>query len=139
MRLSDAIRLGSLLVPEPQAGDINACAITMACKASGGVNNLYIHLAEQWPWLGTTLVPCPCGVEHVIMYNGHSWTIDDLTGSAIIFAPFDAHVMGDCTMTIDQLADWIRSIEPNEPTEETKNEAVPAATTDRVHFHARSI
>jgi hypothetical protein len=35
LALSEAIRLGSLIVSDPRAGDIDRCAITMALKANG--------------------------------------------------------------------------------------------------------
>lgn len=58
MRLSEAIRLGSLLVEKPAAGNINACAITQCegCPAQkGAVNRWWVALVEQdhlriYPW-----------------------------------------------------------------------------------------
>lgn len=113
MKLSDAIRLGSLLVAEPQAGDIDACAVTMAVLATGGCQSdktYYTDLNEQWPWLAQTIIDCPCENKHRMTLRSDG----KLHGSAIVFIPFDEHVMGDKSMTIEQLADWIASIEPEE-------------------------
>lgn len=40
MHLSAAIRLGSLLVPDPTACDVERCAITMALKAIGACRRI---------------------------------------------------------------------------------------------------
>jgi hypothetical protein len=107
VRLSEAIRMGSLLIEEPRATDINACAVTMACNAIGVqveseplAKDYYNHLLENWPWLQGKTVTCP-------------FKRYELTGTTIVWLPFDQYVMSG-KMTIDQLADWIRSIEPEE-------------------------
>lgn len=118
MRLSETIRLGSLLVLNPEAGNINACAITMAALAGGfqqrSKHAWYQEVVKEWPWLNQTRTACPCKTgRHALPHY--------LKGAEIIWQPFDCHVAGsihDYRMTIDQFADWIASIEPPE----TENE-----------------
>jgi hypothetical protein len=115
-RLSDAIRLGSLLIEEPQGGNIRACAITMAGMATGFVPetnalgfDYYSYVASTWPWIINKEIPCPCGKLHPFSLA------TNLYGTEIIWSPFDHHVMDDVngySMTIEGLADWIRTIEP---------------------------
>ena len=112
MKLSTAIRMGSLLIENPQAGNVQACAITMACLSMGctQVLDYYWYVAKTWPWVITAKAMCPCGKMHPMSFNDST----TLTGSEVIWGPFDHHVMGDRTMTIEQLADFIASIEPEE-------------------------
>lgn len=109
MKFSDAILAGSVLVPEIKHGDINACALGMAADAVGiprtdqreGNMPRYNAIYKQWPWLLTAGENCPkCGVRH--------WE------SEVIFHVFDRHVMGDRSMTLEQLVDYVRTIEPAE-------------------------
>jgi hypothetical protein len=118
MRLSEAIRMGSLLIEEPRAGDVHACAITMAGLATGFVlpvyklgQDYYTHVNATWPWLRGKRVPCPCGQQHMV---GADML---LHGNEIVWGVFDHHVMNNVngySMTIEGLADWIRTIEPEE-------------------------
>jgi hypothetical protein len=112
MKLSTAIRMGSLLIENPQAGNVRACAITMACLSMGctQVLDYYWYVAKTWPWVITAKVVCPCGKKHWPSLHDD----DSLYGTEVIWGPFDHHVMGDRTMTIEQLADFIASIEPEE-------------------------
>jgi hypothetical protein len=119
MKLSTAIRMGSLLIENPQAGNVKACAITMANLATGFEilpnqlnNDHYSQLTQTWPWIITAHAQCPCGSDKHI-----------LDGTELIWGPFDHHVMwpvhqsglfGGYSMTIEQLADFIASIEPEE-------------------------
>jgi hypothetical protein len=116
--LSEAIALGRhlcrarALPNDPTNG--TGCALTMAVLASGrtpkGADALFNvwHLAEKvWPWLRTSHCGCPvCG--------------DVLQSSLYTVAHiFDLHVMhvwglhvGEKDYTLDQLIDWVRSVEP---------------------------
>ena len=120
MRLSEAVRIGSLLIEEPRGGDIKACAITMAGLATGFVStpnigglydDRYMHVTRTWPWICGKEVLCPCGGPHYPFNKNVLW------GTEIIWGMFDQHVMGKVngfSMTIEGLADWIRTIEPEE-------------------------
>jgi hypothetical protein len=116
--------MGSLLIEDPQGGNIRACAITMAGMATGFVPetvlgfDYYSYVASTWPWIVNKEVPCPCGKRHPMSLTDSAV----LAGSEIIWSPFDHHVMGNVngySMTIEGLADWIRTIEP--PDEPTNN------------------
>lgn len=137
MRLGTALRMGSFLVPEPIGGDISACGITMALKCVGyAVNTLdprfdpidpYRELVARWPWLSNIGwdVRCPsCMTPLPVQLIGIPV---ELYGASLVFHPFDQHVMGPSSlliatavdlsllpkqMTIEQLADWIESIDP---------------------------
>jgi hypothetical protein len=110
LELDEAIRIGSLLVQEPKVGDINACVLGMAAKAVGcketRVLPITAFIKREWPWLGTrNVASCPqCGLG--------------LMGSERVWHLFDRHIMEDRTMTIDQLADYVATIEPKEEIKE---------------------
>lgn len=107
MRLSEAIRLGSLLVQEPAALDLDRCAIGMAMKAHSFVcktSNLIPFWDRYYPWLKASRNNCPeCGIPMVYAEN--------------VFHLFDIHVATFKTMTIERLADFIESIEPSDTLE----------------------
>ena len=112
MKLSEAIMLGVGLIPEPNGNDVSACAIGMALMASGahrpetrddaGIGKAYRAFSRKWPWVIYASYTCPRCPR--IMH-----------ASQIIWHPFDTHVMIDKNMTIEQLADWVASIEPATP------------------------
>jgi hypothetical protein len=121
LKLSQAIRLGSLLIEEPRLGIITHCAIGMALAAHSVKLDMSRDVCEQvcnfwedhYPWIRTARTHCPqC-----------DWYLD---GASLIFHPFDCHVMADKTMTIEQLCDFIASIEPSEsePVISTEKELV---------------
>ena len=110
MRLSDAIALGRTLV-KPMAGkplskdNDYGCTIGMALRAVGRAYNcsqsdeqnwnwwpVYQQFLEEWPWT----------LSHPVI------------NMSDIFRRFDREVMQG-TMTLDQLIDWVRSVEPEEP------------------------
>jgi hypothetical protein len=136
MRLSEAIRMGSLLIENPQAGNVKACAITMACLSMGHGNqqmilDYYTYILRTWPWVATAKVPCPCGNKH----DSSLIPNEKLSGTEIIWAPFDQHVMNNTngyTMTIEQLADFIASIEPVEQEPEECPTTATTTPTDAV-------
>lgn len=107
MKLSVAVRLGSLLVPKPESGNIEACAITMACLAVGVTErglDMYGEISQKWPWINSARAICPaCGD---VMYD-----------ISILYHPFDWHVTAKRhgEMSIERLADFIASIEPSPP------------------------
>jgi hypothetical protein len=109
MRLSEAIRLGSLLITEPEAGRADRCAIGMANAATGkrvqmsgdfrqddaGEYANRSAFTSQWPWTQWVGIKCPichwtCSVVHL----------------------FDRHVMEDRTMTLEQLCDLVDAVDP---------------------------
>lgn len=119
MRLSVALRMGSLLVAKPQGGDVRACAISMANLATNGYQAVclddiqsYSNILLTYPWLVDCSAICP------ICSNS-------LTQNEIMWHPFDHHVISQ-QMTIEQLADWIASIEPQELEARTENEQTEA-------------
>jgi hypothetical protein len=117
--LSEAIRIGSLLVPRP-THEIENCAIGMALKAIGALpldtedqRSYYGDRFNQWhtlahpievlkevyPWLREGVRHCPC-------------CFHALDGACTVYHLFDEHVMcGE--ITIDTLCDWIASVEPH--------------------------
>lgn len=110
MRLSDAIATGRCLVTDMKNNDLSKCALGMACLASGiplfigNVSN-YAAVMDAWPWL-SNVQKCPaCKLE--------------IGGTQVIWHLFDVHVIfkQDGILTLDQLIDWVRSVEPAEETE----------------------
>lgn len=117
MRLSEYILLGRHTIEKPKPNDITACAITMALNAAGRTCTpsiddpngfkAYESLIRQWPWLTKTAAQCPwCDLD---------LSAPDLGASQIVYHPFDIHVMSRKQITLEQMCDWIRSIEPPEP------------------------
>ena len=66
----------------------------------------YEVIEELWPWLckqAPTTFPCGC------QYPTDEYVKDD-----VIIHLFDLHVFGEKDWTLDQLIDWVRSVEPQE-------------------------
>lgn len=128
MRASEALLLGSVLLKpkggalfsEPGAG----CALGMILVAEHGLDGLdmfrnrplgYCDLPKwlEEPLTSAFLPPCGCWREP-LFYPG----LADHSIAGVIIHLFDFHVMGDKKdWTIEQLADWLRSVEPTEELE----------------------
>ncbi len=124
MKLSEAMALGRVLL-KPKAmfltdGEGSGCALGMALAAVGVKIEKPSFIEEpekQWPWLKKSCNgPCSCGGSYV------SYT-------EAIAHVFDFHVMSkmwnvwDQQWTMDQLIDWIKSVEPaEEPKRRKKNQ-----------------
>lgn len=132
MRLSDAIALGRTLIGSVKGrlfekhgdGNLFGCALGMGVAAVGRQEQAmerdqHEEVLSIWPWLEISdLVPkCDCS-EKMPHYR--------VNGFGLIAHMFDHHVGVD--MTMEQLIDYVRSVEPNEPTiEETATEFVEAS------------
>jgi hypothetical protein len=111
MRLSDAIAMGRMLVPEQRRFVLGGCAFGMALKACGA-ELLYEEVKRLWPWTAEKQeIEPPCGCVASFVYPAAD-------ASAAIFHLFDNHVRGNPNIfrpwTLDQLIDWVRSVEPAE-------------------------
>lgn len=117
MKMSDAIATGRVLI-KPKRGTIGdgleGCALGMAEAAVFGDWGLgresyqrEDELAQEWPFMNKkTSYPCGC-----------IWTINPVEVIAVIVHIFDDHVMranNNENWTLDQLIDWVRSVEPAE-------------------------
>ena len=120
MRLSDAIALGRMIL-RPLGGTFNdgkggGCALGMAYMAAGLDPYKELFSAMQcepgWKWIENTLFVLPCGCTG---YN-------KLYALSTIVHLFDIHVMHLGDWTLDQLIDWVRSVEPPEAITDTKEE-----------------
>jgi hypothetical protein len=120
MQLSEAVRLGSLLVPDPRSGDIARCAITMALYANGMVpkpeDALYPHqevcessedvddltalpvrpdeaVSENW----LHALRCHETLSQIYSWLDKSfpcpWCGKEVRGTEVVYHPFDDHVM----------------------------------------------
>jgi hypothetical protein len=115
MRLSDAIMLGRVTVDSPKSGDINNCALGMAANACG-IKRQYCNIKKLWPWLKTDMdFPCNCFPNSYI-------NIDSQAAWTKVAHIFDHHVMCLEDWTLEQLVDWVRSVEPGEREEGAKDE-----------------
>jgi len=111
MRLSEAIMLGRHLVEKQMCGLLPNCAMGMALRASGWTDltfdSMYgYELVKLWPWLNNPMpqiLPC----DHLIagIKNQMTYAIMHL---------FDGHVCVREDWTLEQLVDWVRSVEPAE-------------------------
>lgn len=102
MLLSDAIATGRTLVVRCVAGGStrqkaqpgDGCVLDMAALAVG--KRLWTDAKEIWPWLS-------------LQYEPESTTYE-----SAIYGRFDVDVQKGL-LTLDQLIDWVRSVEPAEP------------------------
>lgn len=111
MRLSDAINLGRSLVKLDAGtwhrGD-RGCAICMAMAAVGKLDewdgNREIRF-ELWPWLRakTSSMPLP-----IYLPNEDGYTLSSYVGGLATYVELGR-------ISMDQLIDIVRSIEPDEP------------------------
>jgi hypothetical protein len=112
MRLSEAIALGSLTMEKWKAHDLDHCALGMAANAVG-CQRQYERIVDKWPWVGQWRGICPIlGCVAGNVYGTHPMI-------CIIPHIFDEHVMAG-NFTMEQLIDFVRSIEPAE--EETNEQ-----------------
>lgn len=108
MRLSDAIRLGSLLRPKVSGFFFKngaSCVQGAALEATGTVYTddvqesvaHHLTLIARWPWVKHVPVPCPaCGVVAAMIYH---------------LAHLNNRGLCDHDWTREQIADWVESIE----------------------------
>lgn len=118
MKFSEAVLLGStLLHPIPynrNNGRGEGCAIGMA-EESGGVR----RAEESWPWLAklagpTDKYPCGCLTHYPSSMGIETYSLLERLYAARVAHIFNEHVCKDKTWTLEQLVDWIRSVEPEE-------------------------
>lgn len=110
MRLSDAIALGRTLI-KSQPGtvwderDASGCAWGMAFAATGNhyCDNIGLKLLGwHWSRMKTVCMSCSCfQPDTTFLYVDNA-----------IAHLFDKHVYEKCDWTLDQLIDWVRSVEP---------------------------
>lgn len=136
MRLSEAIATGRVLVL-PSSGsewfqDGSGCARGMALEAVGkrlevtrGQENWKRFLAE-WPWTAELHTKKPCDCIFPFSFGSAS----EATVCGWIVHLFDLHVANTEDWTLDQLIDWVRSVEPAEPAP-----AESEAKAEVVHAH----
>src|SRR6266404_2334097 len=134
MKLSEAMALGRVLL-KPKAkflidGEGSGCALGMALTAIGVKIEKPCFIEEpekQWPWLKKSCnYPCSCGL--------HSFYTE------AIAHVFDFHVMSKWSSpwTLDQLIDWIKSVEPaEEPKRRKKNGHTSNTSLATVESEAR--
>lgn len=93
MKLSTAMMLGSTTC-KMKWGNIQTCAIGAALNALGEpTKHRYERAIELWPWLDA---PSPHDTDHLMD----------------IYTRFDTQVCRG-RMTLEQLADYIKSVEPD--------------------------
>lgn len=113
MQLSEAILIGSVGI-QAFAGercnfstsDKQGCALGMAEFAIGRFGSS-CAAEKEWPWLegeySGKYYPCGC-------CKAPSWA----NYTCVIAQTFNNHVMGKGDWTIEQLADYVRTVEPRE-------------------------
>lgn len=120
MKISTAIALGRTMIKplggtrRNTSGD-SGCAIGMAESAIG----YPARFEAVWPSSCLKRLPLPCGCSGNIMLG--SMAIGLSSGretliSAIVHL-FNFHVMTAMDWTLDQLIDWVASVEPQDPEE----------------------
>jgi hypothetical protein len=131
MRLSDAIALGrTLIIPVQNPSRVDersgkGCALSMAVNSVRGCGSWTLAYREIWPWLCKSFAfPCDC------KDGAH----DHDLAAGVIAHLFDQHIMNEHGLTysrwtLDQLIDWVRSVEP---AEEGESECSTPATTHSV-------
>lgn len=113
MRLSEAILLGRVTIIDPAPCDITRCALGMAANAVG-VERTTNAVIGRWPWL-LKLSDSRCPVMGSC-YTGQVFY-------SVLVHIFDSHVILGHDWTLEQLVDWVCSVEPDElEVGETQNE-----------------
>lgn len=123
MKLSDAILLGSTLLA-PQAGrqyspeTQSGCALGMAAIATGCTYRKVQNVPSQerrtlgvegvWGTWTLEVVRRPCKCFFLLVPR-------KLRIKEIIAHLFDYHVVTKKNWTLEQLVDWVRTVEPSEP------------------------
>jgi hypothetical protein len=115
MRLSDAIVLGRTLANGPVSHIFYdpftncACARGMACLAIGRQEEAGHAEREVWKWVNREgfALPCGCGMGPTYAWSVINHLMCHVTGMR------DGREF-PATWTIDQLIDWVRSVEPQE-------------------------
>jgi hypothetical protein len=130
MRLSEAILLGSTML-RPMAftqndGKGSGCALGMAAIA--GLGDSAWGKDTYDGWASSAPAVAPCGHKEYLQKfcddsDGHLQPIKTVT--SVIAHIFNEHVMGDGSWTLEQLVDWVRSVEP---VEQVTMAAPPEAT-----------
>jgi len=110
MRLSEAIALGRVLITKPDPGNYCGCAIAMALAAKGMQfefsHDAYDAATREWPWITEKL-------KHNYPLNFTYIQLPALqTYEAVISRAFSQVIFKNATM--EQLIDWVRSVEPAE-------------------------
>lgn len=128
MRLSDAIAMGRTLmlpwVPGNHGCDENGnnrgCALMLASMAINGTNDFsclaFEHSAIQsvrGSYFGYVKADLPCGCTTGEWLDGEE-NLPTLQFHRAVMHVFNQHCAGDGSWTLDQLIDWVRSVEPEE-------------------------
>lgn len=131
MRLSEAIRLGSMLRPQIRneySTRRGSCAVGAACDALG-IGELGIAAAEM-EWVKAFDVDASGRIHHrlcPVCGDGRPNTVNAIT-----------HLNDDHKWTREQIADWVQTIEPAQ----VGSEAARAVTSDvlqAVHADVESV
>lgn len=118
MRLSDAIMLGRMLLkPAPYTTifEGEGCALGMAFATLGCSTHEQAMAkcktdAANWKWIAQKCaLPCDCTSDGFPKKHPKTGTYQ-----CAIAHLFNEHVCGDEDWTLDQLIDWVRSVEPND-------------------------
>ncbi len=125
MKLSEAMALGRVLLKPKAMFLTDGCALGMALTAIGVKIEKPCFIEEptiQWPWLKKFCNrPCSCGG----LYFSYTQAIAHV---------FDCHVMSKMwnqQWTMDQLIDWIKSVEPAEEPKRRKKNDHPSNASGR--------
>ena len=113
MRLSQAILLGSTLL-RPVAGDLE---LPGDCGALGMAERAVGAGWSYWPWLLTMRLAAPCRCPFQPLPA--AWVVTHLFGCHVAEEFLDSFrnkgwVRSDDRWTLEQLVDWVRSVEPAE-------------------------
>ena len=115
MRLSEHMRLGSMLEPHLRYADFadgkGGCAMQMALVSLGERKNNWKFLTKKFPWiLEERFSDCPCKDCSL----GLAVIGELATPGAIIIHLNDGH-----KWHLDEIADWVASVEPKDDNENT--------------------
>ena len=123
MRLSEAMMLGHTrykLNPELWACEDGGCLLGVAGYAAGVQfteegDEDFERIIDRWPWL-INHVTSPafafdCGQSHLFSHL-HNYPFEN---AAYCFISCLAFELKNGVVTIEQVVDWVRSVEPSEP------------------------
>jgi|SRR5579859_2946818 len=138
MKLSTAIALGRVLLPQSEwnGGSYCRCALAMGQMAIGRTFErrdeciaLRAHYTT-WPWIQEQFTVPACLLERALTFGLTSSGTEP--AQRIISLLFILVEKND--ITLDQLIDWVKSVEPQEQVEAVGEQAVDTSVPSTVLF-----
>jgi hypothetical protein len=123
MRLSEAMMLGSTIT-KIDSSAWNTCLLGVSVSAEGAKNFGNFEAKIRWPWISTERVAVPDFLKVPCSIPGHLFwhTHESANAEPQYIISCAAFHVENGDLTVDKVADWVRSVEPKEPKPRTESE-----------------